>query len=146
MITARGHRAAVLALCSSLVACAAAVQPHHASPTGPTISGAGMAPDHTYAGCTSTLRFHFDAGPDPAAAPAAWELLRAHGEGRLRRAGIGPLDGGRAGDAVIPVTLPHSGVYHYVVQVEDDAGAWSNALAATVVVDPRLPHRTTTCP
>jgi hypothetical protein len=97
------------------------------------------------------LRFHFrSASGEVTRGVRAWTVLAgsARGDPRdsLRPAGSGLLGPKTFGDAAIPVTFPHPGTYRYYVQVEDEAGRWSNVLSAAIVINPRILHVPHTCP
>lgn len=64
----------------------------------------------------------------------------------LRLAGSGLLALKTSGDAAIPVTFPYPGTYRYYVQVEDEAGRWSNVLSAAIVITGRYRHVPHACP
>jgi hypothetical protein len=135
----------VIALCTALAACAPRARLKEPSPDGPVISALAFVPARTLEGCRVMLRFHFDArGGEMAAGVKTWMLIRGRA-GRDHADPVGPassgsLAGSASGDAAIPVTFHQWGTYRYYVQVEDEAGRWSNALDATIAVDPRL-HR-----
>lgn len=63
----------------------------------------------------------------------------------FRPVGAGLLDRRTSGDAAIPVTFPYAGTYRYYVQVEDEAGRWSNVLNAVIVINQRDRHVAPTC-
>jgi hypothetical protein len=122
------------------------------SPDGPAISGLEFVPGRTIEGCPAVLRFHYDLrGEDMASGVWAWTLLqgRAHGKDAtdsMLSAASGSLGGKASGEAAIPFTFPYQGTYRYYLQVRDEAGRWSNALDAGIVVDRRPRHVPLGCP
>jgi hypothetical protein len=42
--------------------------------------------------------------------------------------------------------LPYPGTYRYYVQVEDEAGRWSHARSAAIVINQRVRHVAQACP
>ena len=61
-------------------------------------------------------------------------------------AASGSLGGKTSGDVAIPLTFPDQGAYRYHVQVQDEAGRWSNARDAGIVVDRRPRRAPLSCP
>lgn len=81
----------------------------------------------------------------------AWTLLQGRARGKdatdsMLPAASGSLGGKASGDAAIPFTFPYQGTYRYHVQVQDEAGRWSNALDAGIVVDRRPRRVPLSCP
>jgi hypothetical protein len=81
----------------------------------------------------------------------AWTLMqgqarRADAADSMRPAASGSLGGKTSGEAAIPFTFPYEGSYRYYLQVQDEAGHWSNALDAGIVVDRRSRHVPLSCP
>ena len=60
-------------------------------------------------------------------------------------AASGSLGGKTSGEVAIPFTFPYEGAYRYYLQVRDEAGHWSNALDAGIVVDRRSRHVPLSC-
>ena len=148
-----GSRAViVIGLCTALAACAPRARLKEPSPDGPAISGLEFVPRRTIEGCPAVLRFHYDSrGEDMTSGARAWTLLqgRAHGKDAtdsMLPAASGSLGGKTSGEAAIPLTFPHEGAYRYHLQVQDEAGRWSNALDAGIVVDRRPRHVPLSCP
>ena len=72
----------------------------------------------------------------------AWTLIAGSRSWRnaatwMRPTASGSLGGTTSGEAAIPFTFPYQRAYRYYLQVQDEAGHWSNALAAGIVVDLR---------
>ena len=121
------------------------------STDGPTISGLVFVPERGLEGCRSLLRFHFEPGKgEPARDVTTWTLSAETASGgsssSLRLAGSGPLGPKASGDASIGVTFQYRGMYRYYVQVQDEAGRWSNVLSAEISVKPRSRHFPEVCP
>jgi hypothetical protein len=142
----------LLGLCAALAACAPGTRIPDTSPDGPRISELRFVPDHTSVGCPTALRFHLESPEGrPASGVTSWVLMQglaasdAPGDA-LRLARSGPLGGEASGELTVPVTFPSWGAYRYYVQVQDEAGRWSNVLGADVVVSPRARHVLSICP
>ena len=152
-LTMSGPRAViVLGLCSALAACAPRARLKEPSPDGPAISDLEFVPGRTIEGCPAVLRFHFDSrAEDTASGATVWTLMQGRADGKDATdsklpAASGSLGGKTAGDVAIPFTFPDQGEYRYHVQVQDEAGRWSNARDAGIVVDRRPRHAPLSCP
>jgi hypothetical protein len=116
------------------------------SPDGPTISALEFVPARTTEGCPVVLRFHFDSAGGERGV-RAWTLMDTMaGSGRAQRiAASGSLGGRTSGEATVRLSFPYPGTYRYSVQVQDEAGGWSNILNAGIVIGQRLRNIVPTC-
>jgi hypothetical protein len=124
----------VIGLCTALAACAPRARLKEPSPDGPAISGLEFVPRRTIEGCPAVLQFHFDSRGEDMTTDS------------MLPAASGSLGGKASGEAAIPFTFPYQGTYRYHVQVQDEAGRWSNALDAGIVVDRKSRRVPLSCP
>jgi len=120
-----------------LAACAPLVEMPAPSADGPWISHLQFDPPETVAGCTVTMRFHFDAkGAEITSGLVRWSV--AVGK-RLNIDGVTlreDLSAGRvSGEVTTPLKISRPGYYRYRVQVEDIAGRRSNVLEGDLRVE-----------